>query len=81
MSSVASLRLTASTAPVECANRLANRARTIKLLDLLTVGLNGQANERALAKAVRLHLEGHDGRPRLHQRPHDDPEGNPSLFT
>ncbi len=65
----------------ERANRLGNRARTTKLLDLLTLGLNGQANERAFAKAIRLHLEGHRGRPLLHQRPHDDPKGHPSLFT
>jgi len=65
----------------ERANRLANRPRTIKLLDLLAVGLNGHASERAFAKAIRLHLEGHHGRPLLNQRPHDDTKGNPTLFT
>ena len=35
--------------------------------------------ERAFAKAIRLHLEGHRGRPLLHQRPHDDTKGNPRL--
>jgi hypothetical protein len=63
------------------ANRLGNRTRTIKLLDLLTVGLNGQASQRGFAKAVRIYLEGHGGRPQLHQRPHDDPKGAPSLFV
>ncbi len=62
------------------AKRLANRARTIKLLDLLTVGLNGHANQREFAKAIRIYLEGHQGRPQLNQRPHDDPKGSPSLF-
>lgn len=65
----------------ERSNHLANRPRTVKLLDLLAVGLNGHANDRAFAKAVRLHLEGHHGRPLLGQRPHDDLKGNPSLFT
>lgn len=65
----------------ERANRLGNRRRLFKLLDLMTVGLNGRANERAFAKAIRLHLEGHHGRPLLHQRPHDDTKGNPSLYT
>lgn len=32
---------------------MGNRARAIKLLDVLTVGLNGRANERAFAKAIR----------------------------
>ena len=66
---------------VERANRMGNRARAIKLLDLLAVGLNGHANERAFAKAIRIHLEGHGGRPQLTQRPHDDLRGAPSLFT
>jgi hypothetical protein len=64
----------------ERANRLANRRRTIKLLDLLTLDLNGNANERDFAKAIRVYLEGHQGRPQLPQRPHDDLKGNPSLF-
>lgn len=34
----------------ERANRMGNRARAFKLLDLLTVGLNGRANERAFAR-------------------------------
>lgn len=65
----------------ERANRMGNRARAFKLLDLLTVGLNGRANERAFAKAIRIYLEGHHGRPQLKQRPHDDLRGAPSLFT
>ena len=64
----------------ERANRMGNRPRAFKLLDLLTVGLNGRANERAFAKAIRVYLEGHRGRPQLKQRPHDDLTGNPSLF-
>jgi hypothetical protein len=65
----------------ERANRMGNRARAIKLLDLLTVGLNGEADERAFAKAIRIYLEGHRGSPQLQQRPHDDLKGAPSLFT
>lgn len=41
---------------------MGNRARAAELLDLLTVGLNGRANERAFAKAIRIFLEGHHGR-------------------
>ena len=74
-------RLCAGSLIGERANRTGNRARAIKLLDLLTVGLNGRANERAFAKAIRISLEGHHGRPQLKQRPHDDLEGAPSLFT
>jgi len=65
----------------ERANRMGNRARAIKLLDLLTVGLNGHAHDREFAKAIRIYLEGHRGRPQLHQRPHDDLLGAPSLFA
>jgi hypothetical protein len=32
-------------------------------------------------KAIRIYLEGHQGRPQLHQRPHDDLLGAPSLFA
>lgn len=53
----------------ERANRLSNRKRLSELLDLLTVGLNGHANERAFAKVIRLHFEGHAGRSLLRQRP------------
>ena len=60
---------------------MGNRARAFKLLDLLTVGLNGRANERGFAKSIRIYLEGHRGRPQLKQRPHDDLKGAPSLFT
>jgi hypothetical protein len=51
----------------ERANRMSNRARAIKLLDLQTVGLNGRANERAFAKAIRIYLEGRQGRPQLNE--------------
>ena len=61
------------------AHRLGNRNRTELLLDLLTCGLNGQVNERAWAKKVRLHLEDLGGVPK-HQRPHDDPLGLPSIY-
>ena len=63
----------------ERSNRMGNRARAVKLLDLLSVGLNGRANERGFAKAIRIYLEGRRGRPLLNQRPHDDLKGNPSL--
>jgi hypothetical protein len=63
------------------AQRMGNRARAIKLLDLLTVGFNGRAHQREFSKEVRIYLEGHEGRPQLHQRPHDDPKGVPSLFA
>jgi hypothetical protein len=65
----------------ERANRMGNRARAIKLLDLLTLGLNGHAHDREFAKAIRVYLEGHRGRPQLHQRAHDDLLGAPSLFA
>jgi hypothetical protein len=64
----------------ERANRMGNRGRAIKLLDLLTLGLNGHASDREFAKAIRIYLEGQRGRPQLHQRPHDDLKGAPSLF-
>ena len=46
-----------------------HRARAIRLLDLLTLGLNGHANERGFAKAIRIYLEGHHGRPQLNSAP------------
>jgi hypothetical protein len=48
---------------------------------LLTVGLNGHASQRDLAKVVRIYLEGHHGRQQLRQRPHDDSRCAPSLFV
>jgi len=64
----------------ERADRMGNRHRAIKLLDLLTLGLNNQANERSFAKTVRITLEANAGHaPR--QPPHDDPKGHPSLFA
>jgi hypothetical protein len=41
------------------ARHLGNRQRMIKLLDLLTVGYNHHADERAFAVAIRKYLEGH----------------------
>jgi hypothetical protein len=52
----------------ERANRKSNRDRATKLVDLLTVGLNGRANEREFTKAIRVYLEGHHGRSQLLQR-------------
>jgi hypothetical protein len=64
----------------ERADRMRNRPRAIKLLDLLTLGLNNQVNELAFAKQVRIYLEANGGRaPR--QRPHDDAKRHPSLFA
>ncbi|HTE61198.1 MAG TPA: hypothetical protein VK631_12675 [Solirubrobacteraceae bacterium] len=48
---------------------------------MLTLGLNGHADERAVAKAVRIYLEAHLGRAQLQARPHDDLKGAPLLFT
>ncbi len=64
----------------ERADRMGNRARACELLNLLTVGPDGLANERAFAKAIRAYLEGRPGRPQLKQRPDDDPKGVPSLL-
>jgi hypothetical protein len=64
---------------LERTQRLGDRIRATLLLDLLTIGLNKQVNERAFAKHVRLHLEAQAGRA-ARQRPHDDPKGQPSLF-
>lgn len=64
----------------ERANRLGNRKRLIKLLDLLTVGLNGHADERAFAKVIRLPLEGHDGRPCCASDPTTTTPGRRSTF-
>ena len=55
-------RLCAGSLIGERANRTGNRARAIKLLDLLTVGLNGRANERAFG-------QGHPHLPRRPPRP------------
>ena len=73
---------------VDRINRMGNRPRAIKLLDLITIGLNGQINERAFAQDIRTRLEAHRGHAVLHQRPHDDPKFNsndptttPSLFV
>lgn len=63
------------------ARHLGNRQRTIKLLDLLTVGYNHHADERAFAVAIRKYLEGHHGRPQLAQRQLDDIKSSPSLYT
>jgi hypothetical protein len=63
------------------ARHLGNRQRTIKLLDLLTLGYNHHADERAFAVAIRKYLEGHHGRPQLAQRQLDDLKNTPSLYT
>ena len=60
---------------------LGNRRRTVKLLDLLTLGYNHHADERAFAVAIRKYLEGHYGRPQLTQRQLDDLKSTPSLYT
>jgi hypothetical protein len=59
---------------------LGNRQRTIKLLDLLTVGYNHQDDEVAFAVAIRKYLEAGDGRPKYHQRQFDDLPSTPSLY-
>ncbi len=60
--------------------RVGNRQRTIKLLDLLTIGYNHHANERAFAVAIRKDLEGHRGRRQLAQGRLDDLKSTPSLY-
>jgi hypothetical protein len=63
------------------APHLGNRRRTVKLLDLLTVGYNHQDDEVAFAVAIRKYLEGHHGRPQLAQRELDDLKSAPSLYA
>jgi hypothetical protein len=63
------------------ATYVGNRQRTIKLLDLLTVGYHHRADEPAFAVAMRNYLEGHHARPQLVQRQFDDINGSPSLST
>jgi hypothetical protein len=64
----------------ERANRMGNRAWAFKLLDLITGRPQRPRQRTRLRQGVRIHREGHRGRPQLKQRPHDDLKGNPSLF-
>lgn len=63
------------------ARHLGNRQRTIKLLDLLTLGSNHHADERACAVVIPKYLEGQHGRPQLAQRQLDDLKSTPWLYT
>lgn len=57
-----------------------NRARMTKLLALMTLDLNGRADEREWADRIRERVYlagGHSG----HRRPHDDPKGVYSLVN
>lgn len=49
------------------------------LIKLLTAAQRGLADELAWAVRLRKFLEGHGGRMPLHQQPHNDRSGHPSL--
>jgi hypothetical protein len=51
-----------------------------KLLALMTLDLNGQADGRQWADRIRERLYLAGGRPQK-QRPHDDPKGTHSLIA
>ncbi|MGH2832365.1 MAG: hypothetical protein ACRDK2_06280 [Solirubrobacteraceae bacterium] len=56
-----------------------NRERLAKLLDLMTLDLQGKADSRQWADRLREQLYLAGGRPK-NQRSHDDPKGVHSLF-
>ncbi|MGA9634476.1 MAG: hypothetical protein WBQ41_04460 [Solirubrobacterales bacterium] len=60
---------------------MTNAPRANKLLGLLQLGMNGEANEIAWAEKIRSYLERHAGRAPLPQRPHDDPRDHWSLVS
>jgi len=62
------------------AGSFTNRARMAKLLALMTLELNGRADERRWADRLRERLYLAGGRP-ANQRPHDDPKGRYSLIA
>lgn len=62
------------------ARTMTNLARAQKLMDLLQLGMNGQADEQEWAERIRNHLLAHRGRAPF-QRPHDDPFGTWSLLS
>lgn len=65
--------------PRNRANRMGNLYRTTHLIKLMLAAQRGLANEVTWAVRLRRYLEGHRGAMPLHQRPHDDPAGRPSL--
>ena len=62
------------------AGSFTNRARMAKLLALMTLELNGQADARRWADQLRERLYLAGGRA-ANQRPHDDPKGSYSLIA
>jgi hypothetical protein len=58
---------------------LKNRERTNRLLLLMQLHANRQADPLGYAKSIRAWLEAHDGRPRVPRRAVTDPAGHPSL--
>jgi hypothetical protein len=62
------------------AGSFTNRARMTKLLALMTLQLNGQADARRWADQLRERLYLTGGRP-VNQRPHDDPKHSYSLIS
>ncbi len=59
---------------------LKNRARLNRLLMLLQLNVNGDDDAHAYAKAIRVHLESHGGRPLLQRRAVIDPAQSHSLW-
>jgi hypothetical protein len=66
--------------PRKRANRMSNLYRTTNLIRLLSAAQRGRADEVAWAVRIRRYLESYGGRMPLHQRPHVDPAGHPSLY-
>jgi hypothetical protein len=62
-----------------CRYGLRNRERTNRLLLLMQLHANRQADPLAYAKSIRAWLETNGGRPRLARRAVTDPSGPPSL--
>jgi hypothetical protein len=56
-----------------------NRERLNRMLLLMTLKLNGFANEREYAEHIRAWLLANGGHPRVRRREVTDPQGRPSL--
>jgi hypothetical protein len=59
---------------------VANLYRATNLIKPLTAARAALPDEVVWAVRLRKFLEGHGGRMPLHQSPHNDPKGQPSLY-
>jgi hypothetical protein len=66
--------------PRKRANRMGNLYRATNLIKLLTAAQRGLADEVAWTVRMRKFLDGHQGVMPLHQQPHNDRSGHPSLY-